>query len=198
MVRIFDGLRRVRRFAAAGLVASTLFVANSATAADGDNKSLDWLMREPVTLLDLGIFRLKADLVRVSRQLHEQGFTALPPQSGVYYDWREKSVIAYISVRETMAQPNQHGCRRIFERMTRQLVGNGPVGNRQASWYLENIFAPEGPGNAFRPKTMARDLLAGVRFEVSVLPPDPLRNATKAQCSGRLDADMKDLKHTMS
>jgi len=167
-------------------------------ADERDNKSLDWLMQEPVTLLDLGIYRLKEDLARVARRFHQRGFTALLPETGAFYDGREKRVIAYMAVRETLFAPNHQTCRQAFGRMARSLVGKGPVGNNQAGWYLENIFAPEGPGNAFRPKTMASDLLESVRFEISILPPDPLKNSSMTRCAGRLDADLNDLDYSIS
>lgn len=160
--------------------------------------SLEWLIREPVTLFDLGILRLKEDMARVARQVHERGLTALPPVTGAYFDRRERKVIAYLTVRITYGMPDPQTCRTMFGQMTQALVGNGPVGNRQASWYLESVFTPAGERYGGRPKTMADDLLATVRFEVSILPPNPLQQSLKAQCSGRLDADLNDLDYTFS
>lgn len=162
MVRIMIASCRRSRRLGLRLMAAALLSLAAGFAAPADaagrrplNKSLDWLMKEPVTLLDLGIFRLKEDLNRVARLFLERGYAALQPQTGVYFDWRERRIIAYLSVRETIAPPS-----------------------------LESIFSPEGPGNISRPKTMAEDLLGSVQFEVSILPPNPLGTGPRRSARG--------------
>lgn len=177
---------------------AALAVAGLATgpsmADSSRSPAIFWLMDEPVTLFDLGLFRLRRDMEAVSRWLAEQGYAEESPLNGAYYEWRDRKIVAYVSIRDSLTQPGERQCREIFARTVRWLVGNAPQGPRQAVFYLESLFLHEGPGNVGRPQTLGRELVEAVRLEVTLLAPGPVSfGGTSVRCMGRLDADMSEL-----
>ncbi|MEK9671748.1 MAG: hypothetical protein VW268_04500 [Rhodospirillaceae bacterium] len=83
--------RTLRRVVLLAAVAGVLTLRPPADARAND--SLDWLEAEPVTLLDLGVIRLKQDLIQVGQQLIVKGVLPVAPTTGACYDWRERKVI---------------------------------------------------------------------------------------------------------
>jgi hypothetical protein len=164
-----------------------------AAAEDPAARTLNWLSAEPVTLMDLGMMRLRDDLTMASNELMDIGYTNRPPKVGTYYEWRESTIYAYVAVREPFAKPSERTCLDIFARVMRRIADKAPGGSRSVGWYLESLFMHEGPGNYGRPKNMQEGLLNAVKFEVSVLPPDPMKDSGKVSCSGRMDADLGDV-----
>lgn len=161
-------------------------------------KTLRWLMSEPVTLMDLGMLRLREDLREASTALVDMGYTNDEPRVGTYYEWREDTIYAYVAVREPFGRPTEQTCLEIFERVIGRLSAKLPGRERAAGWYLESLFLHEGAGNYGRPSRMQESLLEAVRFEVSLLPPDPMQDSRKVQCHGRLDAEIEDISVTTS
>lgn len=173
--------------------------APSADPADNPaDETVRWLINEPVTLLDLGMMRLRDDLREASRTLVELGYSVREPRVGTYYEWREQAIHAYVAIREPYAKPSEQTCLAIFERVMRHLSSKAPGGSRSVGWYLESLFLHEGMGNADKPKKMQEALLNTIKFEVSVLPPDPMRDSRKVNCSGRMDAELGDVAVTAS
>lgn len=161
-------------------------------------KTLRWLMSEPVTLMDLGMLRLREDLREAALSLVELGFTNIEPRVGTYYEWRQDTIYAYVAVREPFARPTEQSCLKIFERVIRGLSSKLPGQERAIGWYLESIFLHEGTGNYGRPARMKESLLEAIRFEVSLLPPNPMEDSRKVQCHGRMDAATEDISVTIS
>jgi hypothetical protein len=155
--------------------------------------AVDWLMREPVSLFDLGIYSLRRDLADAARWLLEQGLSTTMPASGAYYDWREQKIIAYITVEDHRAEASETACRALFGRLVRRLTRDVPEGTRRASVYLENLFLHAGPGNLKRPRGLDAELVNSIRFEVALLPPSPLGGGQGVRCAGSLDSDPGDL-----
>jgi len=185
-------MRVVRRLLAAVAVA---FVGAVPAAADTPKTpAIFWLMDEPVTLFDLGLFRLRRDMEAVSRWLSEQGYASETPLNGAYYEWRERKIIAYVSIRDSTSDPGERQCREVFGRAVRWLIGGAPQGPRQAMFYLENLFLHQGPGNVGRPQNLGQELVEAVRMEVTLLAPGPVSlGGTSVRCSGQLDTDMSEL-----
>lgn len=162
------------------------------------DQALRWLINEPVTLMDLGMMRLRDDLREASDMLIDLGFTARVPRVGTYFDWRQQKINAYVSIREPYTQPSERTCLEVFERVLRQMAGKSPGGGGSVGWYLESLFSHEGFGNGSRPERMQEGLLRTIEFSVSVLPPDPMRDSRKVQCSGPMDAALSDVRITWS
>ena len=192
-------MRTIRTTAfAIALVLPTMLTAGWAKAGDATEETLRWLINEPVTLMDLGMMRLRDDLREASHSLMRQGLTAREPRVGTYYDWREQTINAYVAVRESFSQPSENKCLELFDRVLRHMTSKSPGGTGSVGWYLESLFSHEGFGNSTRPIRMQESLLKTIRFEISVLPPDPMRDSRKVQCSGPLDAELTDIRITWS
>ena len=183
---------------AVALAVSIFLHSGTVNAEDPAKETLNWLANEPVTLMDLGMLRMRDDLREVSSTLIQLGYTNQDPTVGTYYDWRKKKILAYVSVREPFAKPDESTCLSIYERVMRHLKNKSPGGTRSMGWYLESLFLHEGPGNWGRPRMMQEGLLNAIQFEVTILPPDPMRDSRKVQCSGRMDAEMSDVAVTIS
>lgn len=160
-----------------------------------DDRALRWLMNEPVTLFDLGIFRFRQDLQATAEWLLASGEIEGQPLSGVYYDWNRQRIVAYVTVPAIgLAEPTAGGCRATFAATVRHLLRAGPHGVRQAEMYLESLFLHEGPGNLDRPHTLGPELVESVRLQVTLLPAMPLaRRAQTIRCDGRLDSQVAEV-----
>ena len=181
------------------LLSLILMASLHAPAARAAGTGVTWLMNEPVTLFDLGMFRLEQDLDRAARWLMEMGYAAEEPISGAYYDWRQRRIIAYVSIRDPYNEPAEPACRETYERIAREIVRGTPQGSRTAQIYLENLFLHEGPGNFGRPRSLGPELVDSVRFEITLLP----SNATdlggrRVRCAGRLDSKPEKLLLTVT
>ncbi len=162
------------------------------------NDTLDWLAAEPVTLLDLGVIRLKQDLLQVGQQLVHTGILPVAPTTGAYYDWREKKIVVFLTVRERYADPSEGMCLELFSRVAKGLANRGRGQKGEPSWYLEEIFTHDGWGNFTRPKSMRQQLMRSVQLEITVLPPQPMGPAPTMNCSGNLDMDPSEVKVSTS
>ncbi|MAY66147.1 MAG: hypothetical protein CMM77_03345 [Rhodospirillaceae bacterium] len=170
-----------------------LFLAFRPAADARANSTLDWLSAEPVTLMDLGIIRLKQDLAQVGQRLLEVGFLPVLPTTGAYYDWRDKKITVFLTARERFAQPSDGMCLELFARVAKGLASRSRGHQGDPGWYLEEIFTHDGWGNFTRPTQMREDLLKTVRLEVTLLPPQPMGPARTLHCSGRLDTKLDDV-----
>ena len=104
------------------LFGSLALVLTLRPAADARaNSTLDWLSGEPVTLMDLGIIRLKQDLLQVGQRLLEIGFLPVAPTTGAYFDWRDKKITVFLTARERFAQPSEGMCLELFSRVAKGL-----------------------------------------------------------------------------
>lgn len=180
------------------LLAGALFIAAPASAENPADRTVKWLTSEPVTLMDLGMMRLRDDLREASHNLVELGYTSVMPKVGTYYEWREQSIYAYVSIREPYAKPEERTCLEVYDRVLRHITAKAPGGSNSIGWYLESLFMHEGPGNYGRPERMREGLLNLIKFEVTVLPPDPMADSRKVSCSGRMDAEIADVSVTAS
>ncbi len=179
-------------------LALTLTSAAPSARTEPTGETVRWLMTEPVTLMDLGLIRLREDLRAAAEELVHLGFTPRTPRVGTYFEWQTQRVVAYVSYSEPYAAPSEGTCREVFSRVVRHLSAKAPGGQGEPGWYLETLFAHEGPGNLGRPKKMREELLDTVHFEVKILPPDPMRDSRKIGCSGRMDTAIEALVVTTS
>ena len=180
------------------LICPMAFSSGTATADEPVDEALSWLVNEPVTLMDLGMMRLREDLREASKTLIDLGYTTREPRVGTYFDWREKKITAYVSMREPYSRPDERTCLEVYDRVMRYISAKSPGGNGSVGWYLESLFSHEGMGNNSRPMRMQEGLLGAIDFEVSILPPDPMRDSRKVQCRGRMDAERSDVSVTAS
>lgn len=182
------------------MVAVLAVGATPGKAARGEeNAGLDWLSAEPVTLLDLGIVRFRLDLEAASNWLLERGHLSRAPLSGVFYEWRNRTIVAYVTVREMHVDPTKTRCRQTFARVVDRLLADGPGGPESSERYLEALFMHTGSGNWRRPRDLGADLVGAVRFEVTLLPPPPIyAGGSSVRCFGRLDADPEDIAFDVS
>ncbi|MGB0683924.1 MAG: hypothetical protein ACPGOV_14520 [Magnetovibrionaceae bacterium] len=193
----------------AGLAGLLLAASNTGTAAEPAETArvapppsaeerpiqdiLPWLMDQPATLFDMGLFRLKLDLDLVARRLEAAGYAEGPIASGAIYDWRSRRGTAYLSLRDRLDQPSAALCQEVFARMAGALTARAPQGPGRGAWYLENLFRGGGGFGPFgRPQNMGDMLVDQVRFEVVILPIDPMAGGT-VHCSGKLDDEINDL-----
>jgi hypothetical protein len=178
-------------------LASMVFVLawGAAAAVTAADRPAHWLMREPVTLFDLGIFKLRQDLATAATRMVESGALLTTPVTGVFYDWQRQKIIVYLTLTAGAVQPSAALCRETYQATQETLLQGGPSGPRRAESYLEEVFLHEGPGNAGRPSQLATDMLETVQLEVTVLPRDLLGNAPlTVKCVGRLDAEADEIK----
>jgi hypothetical protein len=157
------------------------------------NDTLDWLASEPVTLLDLGVIRLKQDLIQVGQSLVTRGHLPMTPTTGAYFDWREKKIIVFLTVRERFADPSEGMCLELFSRVSKGLASRARGQKGEPSWYLEEIFTHDGWGNFTRPKSMRKHLLSSVQLEITVLPAHPMGGVKTVQCYGGLETETQDV-----
>lgn len=181
------------------LLGSLVLALSLRPAADARaNATLDWLSGEPVTLMDLGIIRLKQDLLQVSQRLLETGFLPVLPTTGAYFDWQEKKITVFLTARERFAQPSEGMCLELFSRVARGLASRSRGHQGNPGWYLEEIFTHDGWGNFTRPPRIREDLLKTVQLEVTLLPPQPMGPARTLHCTGGLDAEPNKVSVTTS
>lgn len=173
-------------------------LSTTAIASDPAERTIKWLSQEPVTLMDLGMMRLRDDLREASGSLVDLGYTNITPKVGTYYEWRAGKILAYVSLREPFSTPSEKSCLEVYDRVLQHVKSKAPGGAGSIGWYLESLFVHEGPGNWGRPKQMQEGLLNAIQFEVIILPPDPMRDSRKVQCSGRMDAELEDIFVTTS
>lgn len=94
--------------AVAGLIAAPPLQAD-------DGGALLWLMHEPVTLLDIGIFRLRQDVSQTAEWLLASWAVDGHPVSGAFYDWNSRRIVACVTVPATgLAEPTTEACRATF------------------------------------------------------------------------------------
>ncbi len=166
-------------------------------APAGPLPALEWLIREPASLFDLGLLRLRLEIDKAARWLAESGSVSGEPWSGAYYDWRNRRIIAYVTIRERLADPTEAACRETFARVRDRLIEGVPTGTRSAEVFLDTLFSHPGPGNWGRPRQLGPALVDLVRFEVLLLPPPPEHaGGPRVRCVGRLDTVPADLAMT--
>ena len=175
-----------------------LFLALRPSAEARANSTLDWLSAEPVTLMDLGIIRLKQDLLQVGQRLLDRGILPVAPTTGAYYDWREKKIVVFLTARERFAAPSEGMCVELFSRVAKGLAGRSRGHKGKPGWYLEEIFTHDGWGNFTRPHQMREELLKTVQLEITLLPPRPMGPERTLHCSGGLDTDPHEVSVTIS
>jgi hypothetical protein len=193
-------MRPINRFLgrAALLGCLALFLAVRPAGDARANSTLDWLSAEPVTLMDLGMIRLKQDLLQVGQRLLDTGFLPVSPTTGAYYDWREKKIVVFLTARERFAAPSEGMCLELYSRVARGLAGRSRGHRGDPGWYLEEIFTHDGWGNFTRPNQMREDLLKTVQLEITLLPPQPMGPDRTLHCSGGLDTEPHDVSVTIS
>lgn len=180
------------------LAGLALFLAVRPAADARASSTLDWLSTEPVTLMDLGIIRLKQDLIQVGQRLLETGFLPVAATTGAYFDWREKKIVVFLTARERFAPPSEGMCLELFSRVANGLASRSRGNKGDPGWYLEEIFTHDGWGNFTRPTQMREDLLKTVQLEITLLPPQPMGPERTLHCSGGLDTKPHEVSVTIS
>ncbi len=189
----------IRTLGRAVLLGSFALILAFRPAADARaNSTLDWLSAEPVTLMDLGMIRLKQDLVQVGQRLLDTGFLPVSPTTGAYYEWREKKIVIFLTARERFAAPSEGMCLELFSRVSGGLAERSRGHRGDPGWYLEEIFTHDGWGNFTRPNRMREHLLETVQLEITLLPPRPMGPDRTLHCSGGLDTKPGDVSVTTS
>lgn len=151
--------------------------------------ALEWAWDEPVTLLDLGMLRLRQDIHQAGTLLYEMGEVAGQPLSGVYYDWRHKKIEAFLTVRAKPGLPRPDRCEQLFFRVISDVVSGGTNSFKKPSWYIENLFTHEPLPGSGRPQNFAEQLLDAVNFEITIMPAGSVWEEPTIRCGGRLDAE---------
>jgi len=198
------GAGRLRRITTSrrNSIGAALLIAGGLAGApypgNAEDRAVQWLMREPVTLFDLGILRLREDLKGTADRMAEAGDLPATPLTGAFYDLGRQRIVAYITLTAGAVEPSEAVCRETYRATVRNLLQGGPTGPRRAESYLENLFLHEGPGNLGRPNDLAADLAATVQLEVTLLARDPLHQSPQmVKCVGRLDSEPDEVKTTV-
>ncbi|MCR9255906.1 MAG: hypothetical protein NXI16_07395 [Alphaproteobacteria bacterium] len=163
-------------------------------------KALRWLSQEPVTLMDMGILRLRDEMAIAVDRLADEAIGLEPPVTGSYYNWRGRQIVAYAIFAEPFDDRTPERCAHVFERLVATLTHKAPQGPGQASWFLENLFTHTGP-RGFRPHELGDRLVELVSLEVSLAGTRSDRRAgdhKRLRCEGRLDAPPEGLKNRLS
>lgn len=156
------------------------------------DRALHWLMEEDVSILDWGVFRLDQDMKDTARWIKDPARVIEVPRSGVFFEWRRRQILAWISLSLPEQRRTSAECQRIFQLLAKRLTEGGPTGSGAASWYLSSIFTHAAFGNYGRPRPFGDALLQLVTFEVTLQasPGDiVLGDDRRARCSGPLNAN---------
>jgi hypothetical protein len=176
---------------AAGLVAG-LASASAATASDWGAEALRWTMAEPVTMLDWGMARLAHDIDQATVAQLASSHAYGAPRTGVYYEWRNQRIVAFVSLEALAPDRTAEACRSTFLSLAYRLTAGGPGGIGQASWYLERLFSHEARLVSGMPRDFGDRLVESIRFEI-ILRASPSGAAAgdteRVVCFGRLDAE---------
>jgi len=163
-------------------------------------KALKWLSKEPVTLLDLGILRLRDELTLAAAGLADEAIGLEAPVTGTYYNWRGREIVGYAIFAEPYADRTPERCAHVFERLVETMTERAPQGPDQASWFLETLFTHAGP-RGLRPHDLGDRLVEMVSLRVSLAATRADRRAgdhKRLRCEGRLDAKADALKTKLS
>lgn len=157
--------------------------------------ALEWLQREPVSLLDWGIMRLQRDLSQATGYLAQTYLRAPVPRNGVYFRFFDSRIVAYVTLVDV--PPNRTGdvCRDLFGRLRDRLTAGAPQGAGGASWYLESLFSHD-TRRGDRPETLGAQLVERVLLQVTIGPASEeaaYGDARRVTCFGRLDAKPEDI-----
>lgn len=185
------------RMTALGVVLLALSGAGDAAAqSDGRQTSaVEWLAREPVTLLDWGMMRLERDFNRSVDDLTATYLHTPILKSGVYHRFADQRIVAYVTIVDAPVNRTGDACIDVFTRLAGRLTAGAPQGPGGASWYLESVFSPD-IRRANRPQDLGDQLLDRVVMQVSIGPrPEEAfyGDPRKVTCRGRLNATASDI-----
>lgn len=150
--------------------------------------ALDWLSREPVTLLDWGMSRLRGDLNDTLDDLARDLRTEVS-RSGVFYRFQDRRIVAYANFVDLPRNRTEAVCKDVYSRLAGALVSGGPQGAGGAGWYLESVFSHDArPGD--RPQDLGDQLADRVVLQVTIgpKPSQAFDDGRRITCTGRLDA----------
>lgn len=143
---------------------------NADQSANAPLTALEWASNEPVTLLDLGMLRLRQDIQLAGQVLYENGRVAGAPLSGVFYDWRTRKIETYLTVRAKPGRERPGMCEEFFFQVVGDIVSGGTAAKKKPEWYIENLFTHETFRGFGRPQNFAEQMLDTVNFEVTIMP----------------------------
>ena len=182
----------MRGFAAVALMMAALMMAlPGAVFADTPlprRDALDWLAREPVTMLDWGMMRLRGDLDgSVDRLVRET--RASVSRNGVFYRFQDRRIVAYANFVELPRNRTEAVCKDVYTRLATIMVRGAPQGAGGASWYLESVFGHDAQ-RGDRPQDLGEQLADRVVLQVTVgpAPEEAFGDGRRITCTGRLDA----------
>jgi len=182
----------MRGFAAvAALINALMIVLPGTVLADTPaprRDALDWLAREPVTMLDWGMMRLRGDLdASVDRLMRET--PASVARTGVFYRFQDRRILAYANFVELPRNRTEAVCKDVYTRLATIMVRGAPMGAGGASWYLESVFGHDAQRGA-RPQDLGEQLADRVTLQITVgpAPEEAFSDGRRITCTGRLDA----------
>ena len=179
-----------------GLFTLVVF-APAASATDG---SIAYLRAEPVTLLDWGLIRLEADLDDAGAQ-GVDGVGAGERRAGAYYDRRQGTIVAYLTLATRYDLRTAENCRAAYRRIVNHLARGAPSGVGAGVWYLESVFGHVGVRGARRPSDLGEQLVKQVQFEVALRASERDHKAgdwMRVSCAGRMDTAQADIETQLS
>jgi hypothetical protein len=147
-------------------------------------------MSQPVTLFDLGLWRLERDIRAAAPWLADLDGFGVEPVAGVQFDRRNGLVIVFAALYRPVERRNRAECIAAFRRLVDRLLAATPDGADRAGWYLENVFAPPSKEGTAHAADAAR-LVQHVRLEVVLRGRgDDVRvgETLRVHCIGRLNA----------
>ncbi|AWJ91650.1 hypothetical protein Sp245p_17630 (plasmid) [Azospirillum baldaniorum] len=177
----------MRGFAALVLLPSLMFPPFASGPAQARD-ALDWLAREPVTLLDWGMTRLRGDLHDTVDGLSHDLRTEVS-RSGVFYRFQDRRIVAYANFVDLPRNRTEEVCKDVYTRLAGALVRGGPQGAGGAAWYLESVFSHDSQGGD-RPQDLGDQLADRVVLQVTIgpKPSQAFDDGRRITCTGRLDA----------
>jgi len=200
IIQNWQSAHRVSTLLSAIIVLATALNLSSARPVYAADKvqPLQWLRTQPLTLFDWGIWRLERDINRVGRWLEDAEDLEEPPLTGVEWSWRRQKLTIFVSIVRRPALRTPAYCQRLYSAIRGKLLGaNGPTGPGRASWYLRNIFFPQGREWTRPTKNFAERLTKLVSLQLVMLghPSEGLHlKAPKIACFALLNADKPTVK----
>lgn len=137
-----------------------LFVLVQGAAAE-PNQSVKFLMNQPVSLLDFGIYRLEKDLKKIKKELAL--YHALPFDIAVNYDWENNKILIRLTYGYERNPPRktiQKGVRHVIKQI-RGFLGVDPKGkvfHKRGFSKAADYFSHQGYIIQNRPEALEKDI----------------------------------------
>lgn len=188
------------RVALAGVIAAHALMATPSSAQQPGGEPalgtvppqpaiLEKLRKQPLTMLDWGLYRLERDLNAIAEDVAAEVDGLESYTAGSLYDFRNGRLMLYLTAVAFPETRTQAVCERLFAALVDRLTEGGPGSSERVSNYLVRVFSGFGGGVTLH--DLRRQLADVVWLRVNLLGTELDRAAgdnANATCLGPLDA----------